>query len=66
MKNPISQCNLFDTPTSYDDLLGWCEQLSGGEKIAAITAAHLALNLAHAVVQKTINYQDADSDRKIC
>lgn len=50
MINPINKCGVFDTPTSYADLLQWCEQLSGGEKTAAITAAHMALNLAHHII----------------
>ena len=55
MKNPINQCNLFATPTSYNDLLEWCEQHTGGEKVAAITAMHMALNLAHRIVKNAIN-----------
>ena len=54
MINPINPVPLFCTPTTYGDLLEWCEQLSGGEKIAAITAAHLALNLAHLLVRDAI------------
>lgn len=55
MNNPINGCNLFDTPTSYNDLLQWCEEMSGGEKVAAITAMHMALNLAHHIVQNAID-----------
>jgi hypothetical protein len=55
MKNPINQCNLFGTPTSYNDLLEWCEQHTGGEKVAAITAMHMALNLAHHIVKNAID-----------
>ena len=54
MQNPINQCNLFGTPTSYNDLLEWCEQHTGGEKVAAITAMHMALNLAHHIVKNAI------------
>ena len=54
MINPINECNLFDTPTSYNDLLEWCEQYTGGEKVAAITAMHMALNLAHHIVNNAI------------
>ena len=54
MINPINECKLFSTPTSYNDLLSWCEGMTGGEKIAAITAMHMALNLAHHIVQKAI------------
>ncbi len=53
--NPINECKLFDTPTSYNDLLRWCESMSGSEKVVAITAMHMALNLAHHIVQQAIN-----------
>jgi len=55
MTNPINECKLFATPTSYNDLLAWCEELPGNEKIAAITAMHMALNLAHHIVKNAIN-----------
>lgn len=54
MVNPINESKMFATPTSYNDLLEWCEGMTGGEKIAAITAMHMALNLAHHMVQKAI------------
>ena len=53
MINPINSVPLFATPT-YNELIAWCENLNGGEKIAAITAAHLALNLAHRLVRDAI------------
>ncbi len=55
INNPINECKLFTTPTSYNDLLYWCESLSGSEKVVAITAMHMALNLAHYIVQDAIN-----------
>lgn len=61
MKNPINECGLFGTPTSYNDLLQWCENFSdGGERIAAITAMHMALNLAHHIVQRAIEQDGAE------
>lgn len=54
MKNPINECKLFSTPTSYNDLVQWCESMKGNEKVAAITAMHMALNLAHHIVQNAI------------
>lgn len=51
MDNPIPHCGLFATPQNWSDLMDWIERHSGGEKIAAITAAHMALNLAHAKVE---------------
>lgn len=61
MKNPINECNLFGTPTSYNDLLEWCEQYTGGEKVAAITAMHMALNLAHHIVHNAMNKNDEET-----
>ena len=58
IKNPINACNLFATPTRYNDLLEWCEQHTGGEKVAAITAMHMTLNLAHDIVQQTLNQEE--------
>lgn len=55
MKNPINQCNFFTTPKSYNDLVQWCERLSGGEKAVALMVMHMTLNLAHHVVQKAID-----------
>jgi hypothetical protein len=52
--NPINQCNLFNTPTNYNDLLEWCEQHTGGEKVVAVTAMHMALNLAHHIINEAM------------
>ena len=60
MLNPINPVPLFCTPTTYEDLLEWCERLSGGEKSAAITAAHMALNLAHRLVRDAIAAEQND------
>lgn len=55
MINPINECKLFDTPTTYNNLLEWCRGLSQrSERAAAITAMHMALNLAHHIVQNAI------------
>lgn len=52
--NPINECRLFSTPTTYADLIEWCEQHTGSEKVAAITAAHMALNLAHHIINEAM------------
>lgn len=57
MINPINECKLFDTPTTYGDLLAWCERHTGTEKIVAVVAAHMALNLAHHIVGNAINQE---------
>lgn len=54
MANPIPYCGLFDTPGSWSDLMDWIELHSGGEKTAALVAAHMALNLAHAKVEEVL------------
>ncbi len=57
MTNPITHNGLFDTPTSTDDLFEWCLRHTGGERVAALTAAAMALNLAHYLVDKEITKQ---------
>lgn len=52
MKNPIDSNNMFDTPTSTQDLLDWCMLHTGSERIIAITAAQMALNLAKYLVDQ--------------
>lgn len=57
MQNPIPKSNLFDTPTTAEDLIEWCMLHSGGERTAAVTAAMMALNLANFLVDKEIHSQ---------
>lgn len=52
MQNPIPNSSLFDTPTTSQDLIDWCMLHTGGERVAAITAAMMALNLASYLVDK--------------
>jgi len=47
MKNPIPTTGFVATPDSLDDLMEYCERFSGQEKIIAMVAATMALNLAH-------------------
>lgn len=54
MQNPIPHSGLFDTPTTPQDLIEWCMLHSGGERTAAVTAAMMALNLSHFLVDKEI------------
>lgn len=52
--NPLHHYSnpMFCTPTTYEDLLEWCENLNGSEKVVALTAAHMALNFArHLLLQ---------------
>jgi hypothetical protein len=52
--NPIPHSTLFDTPTSAQDLIDWCLLHSGGERTAAVTAAMMALNLSHYLVDEQL------------
>ena len=52
MSNPIPSNSMFDTPTTAEDLLDWCMQHTGSERIIAITAAQMALNLAKYLVDQ--------------
>ena len=61
MKNPIPHCGLFATPESWDELMTWIEAHSGGEKTAALVAAHMALNLAHERVEALLGEVAADA-----
>jgi hypothetical protein len=55
MKNTIKGTPLFATPDSMDGLMDYIEKFSGGEKIAAMTCAMLAWNLACALVNDEPN-----------
>lgn len=58
MKNPLSSQDLFATPETPEALWAWIEKLNGSERVAAITAAGMAWNLAHQIVQKEIDQVD--------
>lgn len=59
MDNPINRCGLFATPRTYNDLLIWCERHTGSEKTVALTAAHMAINLAHEIVREALTREGA-------
>ena len=52
MNNPIPSNAMFDTPTTAEDLLDWCMLHTGSERVIAITAAQMALNLARHLVNE--------------
>lgn len=52
MNNPIPSNDMFDTPTSAADLIDWCMLHTGSERVIAITAAQMALNLARHLVNE--------------
>ena len=47
MKNPIPTTRFVITPDSLDDLMRYCDSLSGQEKAIAMLVATMTLNLAH-------------------
>lgn len=51
-QNPIPGNDMFDTPTTVEDLLDWCMLHTGSERIIAITAAQMALNLAKHLINE--------------
>jgi hypothetical protein len=55
MKNPIPKTGLFATPESLDQLMEYCQRFNGQERIIAITVATMALNLAHELVEETVD-----------
>lgn len=54
MTNPIPQCNMFATPETLNDLLEWCLAHKGTEKVIALTAANMALNIAHKLINEQL------------
>ena len=54
MENPIPFTSIFATPADHSELIDWVSNYSGSERVAAMTAAHLALNLAHKMVERAI------------
>ena len=52
MQNPIPYTGFFATPDSYTDLIEYLEQFNGSERAVAMTAACMALNLAHRLVEQ--------------
>ena len=52
MKNPIPRCNFFATPVDADALMEYIGSMTGPERAVAMTAAMMALNLAHQLVEE--------------
>ena len=52
MQNPIPYTGFFATPDSYTDLINYVGQFNGSERAVAMTAACMALNLAHNLVEE--------------
>ena len=51
-ENPIPKTELFATPESIEQLMKYCHQFTGQERLIAITVATMALNLAHELVEQ--------------
>ena len=52
IENPIPKTDLFATPESIEQLMKYCHRFSAQERIIAITAASMALNLAHELIEQ--------------
>jgi len=50
MQNKIKGTPIFATPSSMDDLMDYIEKFNGGEKMAGMTCAMMAWNLACSLV----------------
>lgn len=50
MDNPVPYTGLFATPADHTELIDYIGRFSGSERMVAMTAAHMALNLAHKLV----------------
>lgn len=53
-ENPLKMNNLFATPMNIEALMAYCERFTGSERVVAFTAAGMALNLAHKVVEEAM------------
>jgi hypothetical protein len=59
MNNPITPNNLFATPDDVKALQDWIQLLNGPERVAAMTAAGMAWNLANKLIEKELDKQPA-------
>jgi hypothetical protein len=50
--NPIPYTSIFHTPENSTELMEWIGDLDGTSRTAAMTAACMALNLSHKLVNK--------------
>ena len=53
-KNPLTPNGCFGTPHSMEALLDRIELFNGGERIAAMTSAMMAINLCHKLVKSEL------------
>jgi hypothetical protein len=53
-ENPIGLNNMFATPMNMEALMAYCERFTGNERVVAFTAASMALNLAHKMVDEAM------------
>jgi hypothetical protein len=59
MKNPIYHSDIFATPADMEGLMSYCEQFTGGERMAAFVAAGMAWNLAHKLFEEAIKKEQS-------
>ena len=53
----LKPAGLFHTPKSMDELMKWCEQLNGSERVVAMTVMGMTWNLCAELVngKKSLN-----------
>lgn len=51
-KSIFQSSNMFATPKDPEALINYCLQFSGQERVIALTVAHMAMNMAHAMTVK--------------
>ena len=54
----VKKMGLFATPKTMDELMQWIENLSGGERVAAMTAMGMTWNF----MADTVNNSKADKE----
>jgi hypothetical protein len=62
-KNPLTPNGCFGTPRSMEALLDRIELFNGGERIAAMTSAMMAINLCHKLVKSELEGVEFEDSR---
>lgn len=61
MNNPFPKSKFVLTPDTLDDLLRYCDSLSGSEKTIATLIASMSLNLAHKMFEEAVKGEKNDA-----
>ena len=62
-KNPLTSNGCFGTPHNMERLLDQIEVFNGGERVAAMTSAMMAINLCHKLVKSELEGVEFEDSR---